>query len=124
MITIAREAPSSRLTAHHIQRPRLVSAEHPRVLRKESPLKVKTRRQFWPTQGSATATSDVSSKRRWCTSVADRHDRNTRYSIDECLQLFGGYGPMTEYLIARMYGDADQLRGDCLFMIESGTAGF
>ncbi len=25
--------------------------------------------------------------------------------IDECLQLFGGYGYMTEYLIARMYVD-------------------
>jgi acyl-CoA dehydrogenase len=26
--------------------------------------------------------------------------------IDECLQLFGGYGYMNEYLIARMYADA------------------
>jgi acyl-CoA dehydrogenase len=26
--------------------------------------------------------------------------------IDECLQLFGGYGYMNEYLVARMYGDA------------------
>ena len=26
--------------------------------------------------------------------------------IDECLQLFGGYGYMNEYLIARMYVDA------------------
>jgi acyl-CoA dehydrogenase len=26
--------------------------------------------------------------------------------VDECLQLFGGYGYMNEYLIARMYGDA------------------
>jgi acyl-CoA dehydrogenase len=26
--------------------------------------------------------------------------------VDECLQLFGGYGYMTEYPIARMYTDA------------------
>jgi alkylation response protein AidB-like acyl-CoA dehydrogenase len=26
--------------------------------------------------------------------------------IDQCLQLFGGYGYMTEYMIARMYTDA------------------
>src|SRR5258706_7857898 len=26
--------------------------------------------------------------------------------LDECLQLFGGYGYMNEYLIARMYADA------------------
>ena len=26
--------------------------------------------------------------------------------IDTCLQLFGGYGYMNEYLIARMYTDA------------------
>ena len=26
--------------------------------------------------------------------------------IDECLQLHGGYGYMTEYLVARMYADA------------------
>ena len=26
--------------------------------------------------------------------------------IDECLQLFGGYGYMNEYMIARMYADA------------------
>jgi acyl-CoA dehydrogenase len=26
--------------------------------------------------------------------------------IDECLQLFGGYGYMNEYLVARMYTDA------------------
>jgi acyl-CoA dehydrogenase len=26
--------------------------------------------------------------------------------IDECVQLFGGYGYMNEYLVARMYGDA------------------
>ncbi len=26
--------------------------------------------------------------------------------VDECVQLFGGYGYMTEYLIGRMYADA------------------
>ena len=26
--------------------------------------------------------------------------------VDECLQLFGGYGYMNEYMIARMYADA------------------
>jgi long-chain-acyl-CoA dehydrogenase len=26
--------------------------------------------------------------------------------MDECLQLFGGYGYMSEYPIARMYADA------------------
>ena len=26
--------------------------------------------------------------------------------VDQCLQLFGGYGYMTEYPIARMYADA------------------
>jgi acyl-CoA dehydrogenase len=26
--------------------------------------------------------------------------------VDECVQLFGGYGYMNEYLVARMYADA------------------
>ncbi len=26
--------------------------------------------------------------------------------VDDCLQLFGGYGYMNEYLIGRMYADA------------------
>jgi len=26
--------------------------------------------------------------------------------VDECLQLFGGYGFMNEYMVARMYADA------------------
>jgi acyl-CoA dehydrogenase len=26
--------------------------------------------------------------------------------LDECLQLFGGYGFMSEYMVARMYADA------------------
>jgi alkylation response protein AidB-like acyl-CoA dehydrogenase len=35
----------------------------------------------------------------WCTELQQR-------SIDTCLQLFGGYGYMTEYPIARSYADA------------------
>lgn len=35
----------------------------------------------------------------WCTELQKR-------SIDRCLQLFGGYGYMMEYPIARMYADA------------------
>jgi alkylation response protein AidB-like acyl-CoA dehydrogenase len=35
----------------------------------------------------------------WCTELQQR-------SIDTCLQLFGGYGYMTEYPIARAYADA------------------
>ena len=27
-------------------------------------------------------------------------------AVDDCLQLFGGYGCMNEYLIGRMYVDA------------------
>ena len=37
--------------------------------------------------------------------------------IDECLQLFGGYGYMTEYPIARLYADARVGR------IYAGTSG-
>jgi alkylation response protein AidB-like acyl-CoA dehydrogenase len=35
----------------------------------------------------------------WCTELQKR-------SVDKCLQLFGGYGYMTEYPIARAYADA------------------
>lgn len=35
----------------------------------------------------------------WCTELQKR-------SVDRCLQLFGGYGYMTEYPIARAYADA------------------
>ncbi len=35
----------------------------------------------------------------WCTELQQR-------SVDRCLQLFGGYGYMTEYPIARAYADA------------------
>jgi alkylation response protein AidB-like acyl-CoA dehydrogenase len=39
----------------------------------------------------------------WCTEA-------TSGIIDECLQLFGGYGYMLEYPIARMYSDARAAR--------------
>ncbi len=35
----------------------------------------------------------------WCTELQQR-------AVDQCLQLFGGYGYMTEYPIARAYADA------------------
>ena len=35
----------------------------------------------------------------WCTELQKR-------TVDRCLQLFGGYGYMTEYPIARAYADA------------------
>ncbi len=35
----------------------------------------------------------------WCTELQKR-------TVDRCLQLFGGYGYMTEYPIARAYVDA------------------
>jgi alkylation response protein AidB-like acyl-CoA dehydrogenase len=35
----------------------------------------------------------------WCTDLQKR-------AVDECLQMFGGYGYMTEYPIARAYADA------------------
>ena len=35
----------------------------------------------------------------WCSEAQAR-------VVDECLQLFGGYGYTTEYMISRMYTDA------------------
>ncbi|MEZ5450200.1 MAG: acyl-CoA dehydrogenase family protein [Thiolinea sp.] len=35
----------------------------------------------------------------WCTQMQCE-------AVDECLQLFGGYGYMLEYPIAQMYADA------------------
>jgi acyl-CoA dehydrogenase len=35
----------------------------------------------------------------WATEVAQQ-------MLDECVQLHGGYGYMSEYLVARMYADA------------------
>jgi alkylation response protein AidB-like acyl-CoA dehydrogenase len=35
----------------------------------------------------------------WCTDMQCK-------VVDACLQLFGGYGYMTEYPIARLYADA------------------
>ena len=43
--------------------------------------------------------SDASAAKYWCTELQ-------KTVVDECLQLFGGYGYMTEYPIARAYADA------------------
>ncbi len=48
--------------------------------------------------GELTAT-DAAQAKYWCTELQQR-------TIDKCLQLFGGYGYMTEYPIARAYADA------------------
>jgi alkylation response protein AidB-like acyl-CoA dehydrogenase len=49
-------------------------------------------------QGTLTA-EDAAKAKWWCTEFQKR-------SIDRCLQLFGGYGYMLEYPIARAYADA------------------
>ena len=49
-------------------------------------------------EGTLTA-EEASMAKWWCTELQNR-------SIDKCLQLFGGYGFMTEYPIARAYADA------------------
>ena len=43
--------------------------------------------------------ADAAQAKYWCTELQSR-------SADRCLQLFGGYGYMTEYPIARNYADA------------------
>ena len=43
--------------------------------------------------------AEAASAKWWCTEMQKR-------TIDRCLQLFGGYGYMTEYPIARAYADA------------------
>ncbi len=48
--------------------------------------------------GELTATEAAMAK-LWSTELQGR-------TIDRCLQLFGGYGYMTEYPIARAYADA------------------
>ena len=49
-------------------------------------------------EGTLTA-EEASMAKWWCTELQKR-------SIDRCLQLFGGYGYMLEYPIARAYADA------------------
>jgi alkylation response protein AidB-like acyl-CoA dehydrogenase len=49
-------------------------------------------------EGELTA-EDAASAKWWCTDLQGR-------VADRCLQLFGGYGYMTEYPIARAYADA------------------
>ena len=44
-------------------------------------------------------TATASMAKLWATEAQGR-------VLDECLQLFGGYGYMSEYMIARMYTDA------------------
>ena len=44
-------------------------------------------------------TATASMAKLWCTESQAR-------VVDECLQLFGGYGYTTEYMISRMYTDA------------------
>jgi len=48
--------------------------------------------------GELTA-EDAAMAKWWCTEFQKR-------SVDRCLQLFGGYGYMLEYPIARAYADA------------------
>ena len=43
--------------------------------------------------------ADAAQAKYWCTELQQR-------AVDRCLQLFGGYGYMTEYPIARAYADA------------------
>ena len=43
--------------------------------------------------------SDAAQAKLWCTELQNR-------AVDRCLQLFGGYGFMTEYPIARAYVDS------------------
>jgi alkylation response protein AidB-like acyl-CoA dehydrogenase len=43
--------------------------------------------------------ADAAKAKLWCTDLQKR-------AVDRCLQLFGGYGYMTEYPIARAYADA------------------
>jgi acyl-CoA dehydrogenase len=44
-------------------------------------------------------TATASMAKMWCSETQAR-------VVDECLQLFGGYGYTTEYMISRMYTDA------------------
>jgi alkylation response protein AidB-like acyl-CoA dehydrogenase len=48
--------------------------------------------------GELTA-EDAAKAKWWCTELQGR-------ALDTCLQLFGGYGYMTEYPIARAWADA------------------
>jgi alkylation response protein AidB-like acyl-CoA dehydrogenase len=49
-------------------------------------------------EGELTA-AEAAQAKYWCTELQKR-------AVDKCLQLFGGYGYMTEYPIARAYADA------------------
>jgi alkylation response protein AidB-like acyl-CoA dehydrogenase len=43
--------------------------------------------------------ADAAKAKWWCTELQGR-------VIDKCLQLYGGYGYMTEYPVSRRYADA------------------
>jgi len=45
------------------------------------------------------SSADAAQAKYWCTELQQR-------AVDRCLQLFGGYGFMTEYPIGRAYADA------------------
>jgi alkylation response protein AidB-like acyl-CoA dehydrogenase len=49
--------------------------------------------------GGELTAAEAAQAKLWCTELQQR-------SVDRCLQLFGGYGYMTEYPIARAYADA------------------
>jgi alkylation response protein AidB-like acyl-CoA dehydrogenase len=49
--------------------------------------------------GGALTAEDAAMAKWWCTELQKR-------AVDRCLQLFGGYGYMLEYPIARAYADA------------------
>ena len=48
---------------------------------------------------STLSPSEAAEAKYWCTELQ-------KTAVDRCLQLFGGYGYMTEYPIARAYADA------------------
>ena len=57
------------------------------------------RRTASPGCSGTLSPADAAQAKLWCTELQQR-------TIDRCLQLFGGYGYMLEYPIARAYADA------------------
>jgi acyl-CoA dehydrogenase len=53
--------------------------------------------------GDGSTTSTAAMAKWWLTDVQCK-------VLDECVQLFGGYGYMEEYPIARMYADCPRCR--------------
>ena len=54
---------------------------------------------IWSVGGLGYTAEDAAEAKWWCTEMQLR-------TITRCLQLFGGYGFMNEYPIARAYADA------------------